>query len=505
MSRKIIKVQGDDYVESALALDELRESLDTIRTAVEQISPDVAVDKALALPPLTTPTPAMNLPLELMAYIFTITCHHDAHQFSSEDERKEIISPFFLGSICSQWRTIVWSTPMIWSRISLYLITSRYETQIELLQDHLTRSGDLPLTINLMFQEENDWSSRLPTQLVDFLVTTAPRWYCANLVLPEAWYPLLAGIKQNLRFLTILMTQSLWKDCRLPPSKRKHLDLFADAPSLIDVHLNGYYISDVDIPWKQLRRLKAQHVYLDECFYLLPRVSRLESCKIYTILPDQTRRVEPQAISLPFLTHLRIHCYMWDHMTLLFSNLDAPSLDTLEISDPYRGPLPPLPALLDAMGCKLTRLKLYDFTFKGEESNLIEFIRGISTLTDLDIRLEMPGSTSLRDILTELLGPATTSSDTGEETYFLPCLRHFTFYGMLTPREGFQHALLHLLQARRPPVSERIRKVQPLLTFTLEVGWITLPSWSKDTVEQLQTLMRNGLIITGIDLNRPPV
>lgn len=43
------------------------------------------------------------------------------------------------------------------------------------------------------------------------------------------------------------ISQSLWTDCSLSPSKRKHLNLFEFAPLLRHVHVNSYYLIDVDV------------------------------------------------------------------------------------------------------------------------------------------------------------------------------------------------------------------------------------------------------------------
>ncbi|KAF8876782.1 hypothetical protein CPB84DRAFT_1795607 [Gymnopilus junonius] len=495
-----VSVSDEDVIVSKPAVHAIPS--EELETALTHFNLDEPADGPQ--PPATSPSailsqeniPMMNLPPELLAHIFDLACHDPTSKFYIEKNRKQTITPFILGGVCSQWRAVVWSTPTTWSRISLYLVTSKYETQLELLKGWLARTGKKPLTIDFLFQEENDWCERIPTEIIELLRTSAPRWREINWVLPEAWYPLLAGIKFNLPLLTTLSTQSLWHDCSLSPSKRKRLDLFADTPALRDLHLNGYYLSDVDIPWKQLVRLKLQHVYIDECFFALSETQLLESCKMYTILyNDVNRTIEAKSIGLPFLTYLHFYHSNWEDAKILLSSMTAPSLRTLEFTDPLGDEVPLLPSLLSNIGCNLTRLKVVDWSFT-RHPDLVEFIRGIFSLTEIKIRLRQPSSV-MSDFFIQLLWTRAPTFDVEneEETYFLPYLKHFTFSGCVGLRNGFENELLHLLQCRRPSTDKVESKVVPLLSFTLDVfeggGTPLVPG--DELKGQLQVLVTDGL------------
>ena len=278
-----------------------------------------------------------QLPNELLAEIFATVCHADSDQFLGDRQRHKKTTPLVLGGVCAHWRKVVQSSPQIWSHLSLCLSTpwARYERQVSLLKEWLSRSGVCPLTINLVFQNEDDWTNMLANELIDLLAQNAFRWKSINFVLPEAWYPLFECIKHNLNQLTTVSTQPLWTDCGLSPSKRKKLTLFEHAPMLNDLHLNGYYLTDVFLRWSQLTRMTLQHVYLDECFYTLPRTPNLTWCRIYTILINDVNRtiVDPERpILLDKLNKFIVYSAPWGDLTKLLSFLSAPRLETFEIS-----------------------------------------------------------------------------------------------------------------------------------------------------------------------------
>jgi len=58
-------------------------------------------------------------------------------------------NPFFLGKICWGCRDFVWSSPVLWMNIHLWLMKKGYKAQTNLLQDWLFRTAGCPLTFYL--------------------------------------------------------------------------------------------------------------------------------------------------------------------------------------------------------------------------------------------------------------------------------------------------------------------------------------------------------------------
>lgn len=342
-----------------------------------------------------------RLPHELLAQIFITICHADSDKFLGDRHRHRKTTPLILSSVCTLWRAVALSSPRLWSYVSLCLSEVRYETQVKLLTEWFARSGVCPLTINLVFQNEAAWTSVIPKELIKLLAQHSSRWRSVNLVLPEAWYPLLESIKDDLNLLRTVSTQPLWADCSLSPSKRKRLTLFESAPQLNDLHLNGYYLTDVFLRWSQLTRITLQHVYLDECFYALPLTPNLSWCRIYTILINEVNRPVTDPVKLIQLVKLQrfiVYSAAWGDLMRLLSFISFPLLESFEINslldDVVFSQLSTV--LLRATtndgiaGRYLTRLVLSELVFLSRlpsesECQLKAFFMEMSMLEDLEI------------------------------------------------------------------------------------------------------------------------
>ena len=459
-----------------------------------------------------------QLPVELMAEVFATICHADSDKFLGDKSRHKKTTPLTLASVCGQWRDIVWCTPHIWSHVSLCLDDKRYETQVELLTEWLGRSGACPLTINLVFVDENLWTERIPTELIEILASNAPRWRSINFVLPEAWYPLLEKTRENYHLLTTVSTQPLWADCGLSPSKRKRLELFAFAPSLHDLHLNGYYLSDVTLPWHQLTRFTLQHVYLDECFDALPKTPNLTWCRIYTILVnDVDRLVVERPVELLHLEKLIIYSATWSDTVTLLSNMSFPCLRSFEISSPQTGPLlEELPELLIlANGRNITRLSLTEYRNDKEDQCYIDLLRKMPLLEEVELDF-LPDSKQMNtqfivDLLQAYPLPQTLPSGDQivSEDFILPLLQRFTFVGPVKTTDrldsdevadnhgaDFPKELLRVLGQRR----RRSEGGKLLGIFEMKVendlSELRPSEFTSEVMQGLQSLVTEGLSLS---------
>jgi len=343
-----------------------------------------------------------QLPYELLAEVFTTICHADSDQFLGDRNRHKKTTPLVLGGVCSHWRTVVWNNPQIWSHISLCLSSpsGRYAAQVSLLKEWFERSGICPLTMNITFHNEDDWTEGIALDLINLLVEQAYRWRSINFVLPEAWYPFLDCIKDNVNQLTTVSTQPLSADCIQSPSKRKRLTIFENAPLLSDLHLNGYYLTDVFLRWPQLTRVTLQQVYLDECFYALPLLPNLTWCRVYTILINDVNRivVDPdQPILLNQLKKMIVYRAAWGDLMRLLSSISCVLLESFEISAlsddlvfPQLSTVLPLFTTDIHRPSTLTRLVLSELGFRARPASQVEaelkaLLRDMPMLEELEI------------------------------------------------------------------------------------------------------------------------
>jgi len=450
------------------------------------------------------PASQFRLPPELMGEVFATVCHADFNKFHSDKNRHKRTTAFTLGQVSREWRDIVWLTPAIWSYVFLCLSLTRYDAQVELLTGWLRRSGVCPLWLNVAFQNEEDWSNKdPPMELINLLSSNSYRWRVINVVLPESWYPSLTKIQYNVPILVHVSTQPLWSDCRHSPAKRKRLTLFEFAPVLKELHLNGYYLSDVNIPWSQLHHFTLQHVYLDECFFGLSKTPNITICRIYTILKNDVNRVvTEESVSLPLLEEMLFFSALWEDTERLFSNLITPLLHTLEFSTP-QGDLEflKIPALLLQSKCHLLNLKLDAFTFTRDEVELLELLCNIPTLQKVEIMMgadSVPISKFFVDLLKQQQ-PTSTEVKINDLrlppiSYFLPDLETLTFSGPIDAPLGFGDLLLDVLRLRRnliPGTSDRGRF--PFFRLDIKSDSICDFLLSSETKDKLQELVDDGL------------
>ncbi|KAF9014606.1 hypothetical protein BDZ89DRAFT_1076472 [Hymenopellis radicata] len=88
--------------------------------------------------PFIQPSPIRRLPTELLDIIFSYACV----DFSTENHRTALR----LSVVCSYWRTIVTSTPALWTNI-FYGPDGRYSSTIA--EHYLDRCGQLPLLLEI--------------------------------------------------------------------------------------------------------------------------------------------------------------------------------------------------------------------------------------------------------------------------------------------------------------------------------------------------------------------
>lgn len=96
---------------------------------------------------------SLNLPFEVLAYIFDLACpelcQHEVRckygYTCSFDDRR--YAPLVLGSVCSRWREVVFSSPELWSKFAFE--GSKWEPQLPLLRLYLTNTGGSPFSLAL--------------------------------------------------------------------------------------------------------------------------------------------------------------------------------------------------------------------------------------------------------------------------------------------------------------------------------------------------------------------
>ena len=185
---------------------------------------------------------------EILSDIFIAACMPSDVDFSS------VPTQFVIGRVCKSWRRIAWSTPRLWSIVSIRLVESRYNTQRVLLEDWLRRSGDCPLFISLHLEEDAEWEPPVDSTLEN-LMSTCHRWA----KLDASAYPgLMETLQKRLPQLPLLKVLELSK---LDSVEEDYLSTWKFSSTVLRLHTLHVYAFLLDpqlgIHWGSLVELHA--------------------------------------------------------------------------------------------------------------------------------------------------------------------------------------------------------------------------------------------------------
>ncbi|KAJ3734179.1 hypothetical protein DFJ43DRAFT_1037863 [Lentinula guzmanii] len=130
------------------------------------------------------------LPADILAEIFSMICLGDyslkINRPGPLSKESFLSSPtLVLTQICSYWRSLIFSLPLLWSSLS---IESRHlygrPALASLVVAYISRSGSVPLTFQL---KSDDDAPEVELQVFDALLEHASRWQKATLLVSSPW------------------------------------------------------------------------------------------------------------------------------------------------------------------------------------------------------------------------------------------------------------------------------------------------------------------------------
>ena len=122
-----------------------------------------------------------QIPPDVMSTIFEF-CLPDLmnNQLSSYTE-EDLSIPLSLGAICSCWRDIAWSTPSLWSSLTVRVTSNHYwQIATGIVKEWLSRSGQLPLSIRIL---SPGFQSKEVSALANIINQYSNRWSNLDLFL----------------------------------------------------------------------------------------------------------------------------------------------------------------------------------------------------------------------------------------------------------------------------------------------------------------------------------
>ncbi|THU92900.1 hypothetical protein K435DRAFT_780067 [Dendrothele bispora CBS 962.96] len=206
--------------------------------------------------------PIRSIPVEILAKIFIICVDNvvDPETRYYDDPLSTKSVRWVLSYVCSRWRNVALTTPMMWDNIQLNIGTGIYESasiRSLLLGTHIQLSGSRPLTVGL-YGFSPRFTERHPCLMV--ILSFAARWKCLHLIMkPRDMQKCLTYIQPYLRStLNVLITYQDRHFRNLPlnyhslPEER--CDVFQSAVALDSVQLANP-IALMNLHWDRIRYL----------------------------------------------------------------------------------------------------------------------------------------------------------------------------------------------------------------------------------------------------------
>ena len=129
-------------------------------------------------------------------------------------QRAFIMQPLVLGAVCQSWRDIAWTTPQLWTTIVIVIGPTRdSNSQLELLEQWIARSGHLPLDISFRtpMNPEALIVEPLFYPLIDLVNRYSSRWQGLYLFVSSSLFNIFTGDGGTisiLRHLTLIFPRS---------------------------------------------------------------------------------------------------------------------------------------------------------------------------------------------------------------------------------------------------------------------------------------------------------
>lgn len=368
-------------------------------------------------------SPAIRLfPPEVTAEIFQACIP----AFDMEDTSSDTSIPLMLGSVCTSWRRIAWSAPTLWSSLTLRLSTSSISTQITLLDEWLSRSGDLPLSLRLFSDEEIHWVAPTnPGTAIEVIRKYASRWKDLDLRLPTSCYKFLPASDETLPLLRSLNLN--------PPGgqgERRHKVDMSNSAKIQHLSLSCVYLISMKFQWVHVTHLRLEAFYVDECLEALRQSPQLEVCSLHNIIGGDDGHVLPSPpLILPALHTLSIENEKDTHIALLLDTIAIPQATYFSYTGRTLVHTSSLCSLI-ARSAALESVAINQSTVGEDDSfnNLLRAMKGVKKLV-FKVRMPHTGRSPLDDDLLRLCNPTLLAP--GEEC-LLPRLEHLEYRGPQT-------------------------------------------------------------------------
>lgn len=354
-------------------------------------------------------------------------------------------APLLLCHVCRQWRNIVFSSPRLWTSLSVLIRLGAAVPAPDLVALWLSRSGALPLNLALRQQNESFANCIAAGRILDVFEQRSSQWGKVHFELfgPLATRLGLAGTKDLplLRDFWLSVLDNLSEE-----DEEGLFRVFSHVPLLRNLHvsrvprlyLSGHSIAQ--LPWRQLTDLSLDYVpAVETALRIFDMCPNLESCSMKIDITQGFPLYDP--LQLPKLHTLSINLG-FESLARFLDQLTLPQLIDLTVSirgplEQYRWAQEQFDAFLTRSGCRIQRLEIHDTGMISQEFESCVQHPGLQALAELVIKdtkgwtLDPFVTQAALDLLAVPASHSFSHTDGREYPHscFLPSLQQLTIHG----------------------------------------------------------------------------
>ncbi|KAF9467518.1 hypothetical protein BDZ94DRAFT_1248301 [Collybia nuda] len=382
-------------------------------------------------------SPLLQLPLDLLAEISLAA--FPKNNVDAWDDA----TPLLLGSICRAWRDVAWAMPGLWCTVPLDVFRRYQPSIVFLLQEWLSRSRQLPVSISLDLADPTEpYEDDIMWGIMDVVARCSERWQQVDFNIPNFFEESYCYIPRSFPQLRTLRIHSF------PEDFPEIIDIFQHAPVLSEVSLDYYH--GILLPTKAILCLALKSVNTQDCLELIKRHPNLTKCAFISISPSvpgafNNSIKKPGAVEASSLESLNLafpHKNQHD-VPLVLDNLSVPSLQDFGlIINQSTFPKDILVSFVQRSSCQLVRLAIYNnLMVNAAEKQLVELLTILPLLKELKLG-EIKYGTHISSKLT------CNPNDDPSSTPFLPNLIRLSLTLDVKNKFNFS-VLLKMVRSRR--------------------------------------------------------
>ncbi|KDR86095.1 hypothetical protein GALMADRAFT_235326 [Galerina marginata CBS 339.88] len=370
-----------------------------------------------------------RMPPEVVSSIFEFClpptpCDSDCFHTLSKGE------PLKLGAVCRAWREIAWSTPRLWTVISVCISAPNLPARYDIARGWLVRSGGLPLTIHIFTSVPCNTDDLLTSQdtlhFIKLINQHSSRWHRLNLSVP---FPLVSEFCGDSSSGSIIRTLQLHPKYTRGTPYGGQFSMGNVKPRPTNVSLSSHRLKAVNIEWNNVTQTTLRDLQVDECFELLRRAPKLRNCEFVDF---STCRTGQEQFPIPenIIVHHQLRSLSLDFpadsgaVSSICEKVSFPALLRLActMEDEFF-PVQSFVSFLKRSPCPLEKLFIMDTHFDND-GTVIDLLQVTPSLVRLDLLPHRSADYS-PDRLFERLARTSIAKD---DDIFLPKLRFFRYH-----------------------------------------------------------------------------